>query len=90
MLLKIKKKCSFCGLNLTRFILFTASENTPLASDLDEADNASGTTSSSEAKSEKTENPNDTPTLSRENSKPEPAKPGWFGKGKRKRKMLKT
>jgi len=66
-----------------------ASENTPLASDLDEADNASGTTSSSEAKSEKTENPN-TPTLSRENSKPEPAKPGWFGKGKRKRKMLKT
>ena len=47
-----------------------------MASDLDEADNASGTTSSSEAKSEKTENPNNTPTLSRENSKPEPAKPG--------------
>jgi hypothetical protein len=72
------------------FVIFsTASENTPLASDLDEADNASGTTSSSEAKSEKTDNPN-TPTLQRENSKPEPAKPGWFGKGKRKRKMLKT
>ena len=39
-------------------ILFAASENTPLASDLDEADNASGTTSSSKAKSEKTENLN--------------------------------
>ena len=40
-----------------------------MASDLNEANNTSVTTSSSNAKSEKTENPN-TPTLSGENSIP--------------------
>ena len=51
--------------------------------DLDDADKAS-TTSSSETKSEKTDVTN-TPPATIPNKPDQPAKPGWFGKGRRKR-----